>query len=377
MTPPIERRDPLLTMAAAAASTVAPVRVRPATDADAAGWNALVDASDGVPPYCRYEWRHVLTGQFAADVQFHVAADANGAIAGILGAYVVRGGRGRKRVFTLHRGLLATSEAAERALVDCVAEIARAEGAVAAQFSAPGPVASARTAPVVKSALVLPVAATVDETWSALRAKTRNMIRKAQGFEFVAERGDHNLRGFYDLYAAHLLGLGVPIHRFGVFEEIARRFGRQSELIAARHNGVLVGGLYLFFGRSVAAYPFQATAPSHRKMAVTQFLIWEAVQCAVARGIGRIDMGESREGSPVYESKVNFGGAPQPVYYYDALAGAGAGAGAGVDAGGSSSAGSGRPSAAQKLDEILLHRSPMWLRRRYAFWKRRQGRLLF
>ena len=91
----------------------------------------------------------------------------------------------------------------------------------------------------------------------------------------------------------------------------------------------------------------------------------------------RGESGASREGSPVYESKVNFGGAPQPVYYYDALAGAGAGAGAGVDAGGSSSAGSGRPSAAQKLDEILLHRSPMWLRRRYAFWKRRQGRLLF
>ena len=42
------------------------------------------------------------------------------------------------------------------------------------------------------------------------------------------------------------------------------------------------------FGRSVAAYPFQAAAPSHRKMAVTQYLIWEAVQSAVARGIGRI-----------------------------------------------------------------------------------------
>ena len=81
----------------------------------------------------------------------------------------------------------------------------------------------------------------------------------------------------------------------------------------------------------------------------------------------RGESGASREGSPVYESKVNFGGAPQPVYYYDGLAGVR----------GSSSAGSASPSAAQKLDEFLLHRSPMWLRRRYAFWKRRQGRLLF
>ena len=132
-------------------------------------------------------------------------------------------------------------------------------------------------------------------------------------------------------------------------------------------------GIYVFFGSSRAVYPFQATRADCQHLAATQFLIWEASKRAIARGVSWLDMGESRAGSPVYQSKVNFGGVPEAIYYYNL-----------------SNSGSPAPSAMRGVtfgeigDRLvgLVHRgmmnhAPLSVRGRYGGWHRRKGRLLF
>ena len=230
-----------------------------------------------------------------------------------------------------------------------------------------------------KTAVILPLEKSADETWLQLRAKTRNMVRKAANTGLTAERGFHNLRQFYDIYETRMLSMGVPIYGYSLFNAICETFGDDSELIVARLNGKMVGGLLLIFGKATAAYPFQATIASYMVTAATQFLIWEAVVSGVNRGMNRIDMGESRDGSPVYKSKVNFGGRPEPVYYL-ALSSSDEnrqGNEPGEEKSGPSSKVTPQPGLLAQAPEYLMNSSPLWARKPIGLWLKRQGRLLF
>jgi hypothetical protein len=349
------------------------ISVRAATNADADRWDAFTEQFPTVPPLCRFVWKGVLERMFQADTRFYVALDGKGEIAGILPAYVTRSPRGRKRLFSLHRGFIAKTPAAEKALLQRLDMLRQEQKLTAIQFSTAAPLELWPHPPTVKNSLILDLAPTVDETWKSLRAKTRNMVRKAEKNGLVVEHGYQNLRAFHDIYAERLLGLGVPIHGYALFQEMAEKLADDALLIVARKDAEIIAGLFIIFGKFVGIYPFQATKNKYQKLAVTQLLIWEAAKSAVDRGIARIDMGESRPGSPVYQSKINFGGLPEDVFYYDRPP-------------------PGRPEpstqaqtpvrtfrvpAATIVNKYLMTRSPMWVRRPYGLWTRKRGRLLF
>lgn len=348
------------------------VSIRTASDADASRWDAFLEQHENVPPLGRYVWRGMLERLYRANTRFFLAIDDRDEIVGVLPAYITRSPKGRKRLYTLHRGFIATTPAAQNALLRTLDDVNREEGLTSLQFSAPEPVALWRHPPTVKISLILQVASTYEETWSNLRAKTRNMIRKARKYDLVAERGHHNLKTFHDIYARHMLTLGVPIYGYSLFHEIAEQLPTESELIVARQGEEIVSGLLIIFGKNTGIYPFQATKAEHRNLAATQFLIWEAAKCAVERNVSRIDMGESRLNSPVYRSKINFGGVPEEIFYYDSpppqLA----------PALGESMTGCTitRPATAG-FQNYLMKRSPMWIRRQYGLWRRKHNRLLF
>jgi hypothetical protein len=348
------------------------ISVRTAGNSDANGWDTFLNRYETVPPLCHYVWRGVLEKLYRADTHFYVATDDQGDIVGVLPAYITKNRKGRKQLYTLHRGVIAATPAAQEALLRTLNGISREQELNSLQFSAPMPLASWPHPPTVKRSLILRVAPTTEEAWSGLRAKTRNMIRKAQKHDLVAERGHHNLKAFYDIYTRHMLSLGVPIYGFALFREIAQRLPAESELIVARHGNEIVSGLLIIFGKKTGLYPFQATKVEHRNLAATQFLIWEAVKCAVERNVSRIDMGESRLDSPVYRSKINFGGIPEEIFYYDSPPPQPAKAPSEANIVRTIA----RPAAAS-LRNILTTRSPMWVRRRYGLWRRKHNRLLF
>ncbi len=62
-------------------------------------------------------------------------------------------------------------------------------------------------------------------TWSGLRDKTRNMIRKGQRAGLTVVTDANCLKPAYDVYADHMLALGVSIHSFRFFETACRHLG--------------------------------------------------------------------------------------------------------------------------------------------------------
>lgn len=349
------------------------INVRYASDSDAGDWDQFVDSFDDVPPLCKYAWKHILSEQFEVETKFLLAVDKNKKIVGILPTYIVKNIRGEERLYSLHRGLLSSNKKSIQALLKKIKEINTERKLNDIQFSTPSKIEGYEGCLTIKKSLVLHLAPTIDDSWKDLRSKTRNMIRKSRMNHLVAERGNQNLREFYNIYTSRLLNIGVPIHNFSLLKNISEKFSNESELIVARLGNKVIGGIYIFFGKDCSMYPFQATIDGYKQLAVTQFLIWEACKRSLERGIRLIDMGESRLESPVYRSKLNFGGIPKDIYYYSSTQK------------NFSSSHQFKSETTTKntkilyplIHEYLVNNSPMWVRRKYGLWRRTQGRLLF
>ena len=257
------------------------------------------------------------------------------------------------------------SAAAEAALLDRLGKLQLEQGAAVAEISAAREPLTMSADGAVRHALIMPLAGTEDETWSNLRAKTRNMIRKADKNRITLDTGSDHLNAFYEIYAERMLELNVPIYDRRLFQAIVRTFPDDVEIIVARQQDRIIGGLFLIMGRDTAIYPAQATLTPYMDTAATQRLIWAAAQTSIARGIHRLDMGESRPDSPVYRSKLNFGGQPEPSHLLRL----------------EQPAAAGRPALSERLIAHACHRAlrsgPSWAQRRAGLWLRRRGRLLF
>jgi serine/alanine adding enzyme len=212
--------------------------------------------------------------------------------------------------------------------------------------------------------VVLRLSVDEERTWRSMRDKSRNMVRKAQraGLSVTAE--PDALSEFHALYADALLRRGVPAHRLSFLRAAVAGLGEKAELLTAQQSGRMVAGMLLVYGQDSAAYPIQAVTDDFRNSGAVQLLNWEAMRRCIRRGLAVLDMGESREGGSVYASKVNFGGQPSEVFYYDwppPTTG-------GVERG--------PPTARARLDDYLMRKSPLWIRRRYAQRKLELGRLV-
>ncbi len=173
--------------------------VSPATDDDIRRWNGFLADQPMAPPYCDFRWAAVLKTVFGVSPRFLMATDDLGAVEGVLPVYVTRSLRGRRRLYSLNRGLVAPSPAAENALLGWLHEHWRDMSLSSAVISSPSAPRTGGAETTNKAAVILPLADKAEDTWRQLRAKTRNMIRKAAKAGLAAEHGFHNLQPFYEI----------------------------------------------------------------------------------------------------------------------------------------------------------------------------------
>jgi len=328
--------------------------VRIATNDDAQQWDRFCEL---LPQGHPFFWFDILRKTYRILPVFFIAEDAMGNISGVCPSYVVRQWNGTRQLISFKFGLSATTpQIANDILLAahryCVDQGIENNSITSGTTCIPTPYRE-----VTKKTVMFPIEGSIDSVWQQLRNKTRNMIRKGQGSGVVIEEGNHHLPAFYSIYSERMLEKGVSIHSLRFFQEVLQRCGSSCvQLLVARRNNTVIAGMLLLYSKAVGAYPYQACRAGFEQYAPTQLLIWEAMQRCAARGITTLDMGESREGSSVYQSKINFGGRPENVYYYSTL--------------------SSEASPWASLPMILFQRLPFGLRRHLGVWLKRQGKLL-
>ena len=337
------------------------ISIRVASDNDRSIWDSFLNSHGGGWPLADFRWSTILRESLGAQPVFLIAHDDADVIHGILPLYAAHQSGGA-RLYSLNRGLIARTPATTALLVDEAVELAKQLNVRSIDLSLSTRPDRADLVAREKAAIQLPLAENVEDAWAALRAKTRNMIRRADRVGITTESGNHNLAAFYQVYCRRMLELHVPIYGFTLIERALRTFSDRAELTVAKLNGAVVAGILAFFGSISAVYPLQATLTAHMDTAATQKLIWEVATQAIRRGIQTLDMGESRVGSPVYMSKVNFGGYPVPVF--DGHLGLGAPRSTLL------------PSVLSRLGRAALAAPWLPIQRPAGLWLGRQGRLL-
>jgi len=158
-----------------------------------------------------------------------------------------------------------------------------------------------------------------DTNWRAFRAKTRNLVRKAEKNGVVAEYGPARFCQFHKVYLERMTELGVTSHGFGYFEKLLAGLGHAVELYAACRQGRLLGGMVFIHTPTMSFYMYNASTAEGRSLGVNDFLMWQAFQDCLKRGVYIIDLGEATPGSPVFRFKTKeIGGVAETVVYYDA-----------------------------------------------------------
>jgi hypothetical protein len=292
------------------------MNIRLATSEDQNHWNAFIHTFPGVPPFCRYEWKFIIEGSYRVDTAFYIAEDDKQNIVGLLPLYFTYSLRKTPQMFCLRYGLLGTTNEVRTRLLHYAYEIAKQKKCAAVTVPAGFELFTDEKPVEKKFTLMMPLMENADATWESMRDKTRNMIRKGERAGLSIDIGTHNVEAFHTIYASYMKNIGVFFHSLRFFRNILIHLKDDVELICAKMGDEVVGGTILLYGKDIAGYPYQAVKVEHRNNAPIQFMNWEMIKRCHVRGSKFLDMGESSQGSPVYQSKLNFGANPYEIFYY-------------------------------------------------------------
>ena len=302
----------------AAATALAPVRVRPYTLADAARWDDFVERCGDATFFHRAGWRHILDDVLRHRCHYLIA-ERSDVVCGVLPLSEVRSRLFGHALVSLplcvYGGPVAADGPAEDALIDAAVELARSldvehlelrnRASKRADWPRQDLYVSFR-----KSLLPDP-----DANLGAVPRKQRAMIRKAIGRQLASTIDEVPTR-FFRLYADNMHRHGSPPLSQHYFVELAKTFGPACEtLIVTDAGGTPVSGVMSFYFRGEVLPYYAGDTEAARDLAANDFKYWELMRRACERGTRVFDYGRSKVGTGSYAFKKNWGFEPEPLAY--------------------------------------------------------------
>jgi FemAB-related protein (PEP-CTERM system-associated) len=144
----------------------------------------------------------------------------------------------------------------------------------------------------------------------------RRMIRQGPRHGLSAELGRGELLDdFYEVYAASVRRLGTPVFPKKLFAEFLRIFPNECDILIVRQAGRVAGGVMNFYFRDVVLPYFGGAYPRFYRTGINNFMYWELMRSAAARGYRTFDFGRSKRGTGSYEFKRGWGMREQALPY--------------------------------------------------------------
>lgn len=293
-------------------------------------WQDFVDAQPRAHALHHSGWFHVLLESSAVKPLFLMARDEDGAVAGVMPAYLSRSAISAAHVTTFDAGILAAHPAVGEKLVEHARELLAAERA--RYFLLRGAPNDGRDPPLGNGEYVISIVdtrQTSDELWQQIKKKTRWYIRQGekQGFSIRVDSGLANIDAFYALYAAHVHRLGTPVMDRRMMQAMARYLGPQRlRLLLVERSGAIVGGMMIVTANRRFLDLYALVQHDLRDTAAGYLLYWKALQLASRQGAAELNLGRSSAGSGTHLFKMKWGGRDEPLIYrcYSAAGDAGA-----------------------------------------------------
>lgn len=283
-----------------------------------AAWDDFVRGHEAGSFFHLSGWREAISRAFGHDCPY-LLAESGGTIRGVLPLTHVRsrlfGDSLVSNAFCVYGGPLATDAAALAALDRAAVELAEALGVGHLEYRLRAPLFDDRIRRSDLHATFRKAISADDEAnMKAIPRKQRAMVRKAIGLGLASVRDDGPDR-VYDVYAESLRNLGTPVFARRYLHLLHEIFGDACESLVIEHEGRPVAGVLSFFFKDEVLPYYGGSRPVARALAGNDFMYWEAMRRAAARGARLFDFGRSKVGSGAFAFKKNWGFAPEALHY--------------------------------------------------------------
>jgi FemAB-related protein (PEP-CTERM system-associated) len=306
-----------------------PLTCRPLDDAGEPAWDAFVASHPDGTFFHRAAWRRVVEQAFGHRTHY-LMTERDGAVTGVLPLGHVRSALfGSSLIsvpFCVYGGPLAADRESFAALVaaaEALMEPARAS-ALEFRFLTPPPQDWLDPAnwPARSDLYVTfrkPIADNDETNLKSIPRKQRAMVRKGLDRGLVST-SDQGVDLLHRIYAESVRNLGTPVFSRRYFRILAETFRDCMDVVTIRDGATPVASVMNFYWRDAVLPYYGGGTAAARVGHANDFMYWEVMRRAAARGYGLFDFGRSKTGTGAFAFKKNWGFAPTPLHYRFRLA---------------------------------------------------------
>ena len=302
--------------------------VSPLAPDEAPAWDAFVAAHPHGTFLHRAAWATVIQRAFR-HTPHYLVAHQDGAIVGILPMVRVKtllfGDSLLSTPFCVYGGPLAVDPEAYAALETAAAALMQRLAVPVMEWRFRDPPEHAPSTPEwhARDDLYVtfrkPITASDDANMKAIPRKQRAMVRKGidRGLRSTAGQDVDTL---HRIYAESVRNLGTPVFPRRYFRLLAETFPGDMDVIIIDDAGTPVSAVLNFYDRGEVLPYYGGGTAAARPAAAHDFLYWEVMRRAAARGCTGFDFGRSKAGTGAFSFKKNWGFTPTPLLHRFRLA---------------------------------------------------------
>lgn len=312
------------------------IRLRALDDASAADGAALAAAWDGfvlAHPQGTFfhlaAWRGVIARAFGHATHY-VLAERDGAVVGVLPLARVRtllfGDSLISVPFCVNGGPLAADAEAFAALVAHAEGVMRQGSVKVLEFrflhAPPEGWLDPADWPARSDLYVIfrkPISGDDDANLKAIPRKQRAMVRKGIGLGLTSTI-DRDAARLHAIYAESVRNLGTPVFARRYFDILMAAFGAAADIVTILDGPDAIASVMNFHFRDEVLPYYGGGVRAARERYGNDFMYWEVMRRAAARGFRLFDFGRSKTGTGAYAFKKNWGFEPAPLAYRFRLA---------------------------------------------------------
>ncbi|MFZ6691573.1 FemAB family XrtA/PEP-CTERM system-associated protein [Undibacterium sp. SXout20W] len=284
---------------------------------DESRWDSFVNTCTNATFFHKAGWKTVIERSFGHKT-FFLYAQSNGEIVGVLPLAQVKSvlfGHSLSGLpFCVYGGVASHSDAAKIALTKKAQELTAELNVGYLELRNREP----QNTDWISKDLYVTFRKSIDpdeETnMLAIPRKQRAMVRKGIKENLVSEI-DQNIDRFYFAYASSVHNLGTPVFSKKYFRILKEVFKDDCEILTiVKEKEVISSVLSFYFKDEVLPYYGGGTSRA-RAVAGNDFMYWELMRRACARGYKIFDFGRSKRGTGAFDFKKNWGFEAEPLHY--------------------------------------------------------------
>ena len=300
------------------------IKVRPLDESAMPAWDRFVSGMPGGTFFHRAAWAGVMRDAFGHTPRYAMA-EQDGAVTGVLPLVHVKtrlfGNSLMSAPFCVYGGPLAADRDSALALEAHATAVMAQTGAASTEFRFLHPLPEGWLPECdwqMRDGLYVTFrrAITGDDeaNMKAIPRKQRAVVRKG------IERGltstvSQDVDGLHAIYAESVRNLGTPVFSRRYFRLLAEVFRGSMDVLTVHDGGTPVSAVLNFYDRDEVLPYYGGGTAAARTCHANDFMYWEIMRHAGARGCRLFDFGRSKAGTGAFSFKKNWGFTPAPLAY--------------------------------------------------------------